>query len=569
MASHAYLSGASPANQPDAHGITGGRARSAAAVMAPALSIAAMMALGFLAVAAQLVRLAANGQGSLRLQASEPIVRSYARADIVDRKGRLLATDLGAHSLYADPALVLDADEAAEKLAAALPGLDATELRGLLADRSRRFVWIRRGLAPAMAQRIHDLGLPGLQFRTEPKRSYPQGRLAGHILGSVGIDNRALSGIERHIDEELGLESGLSGDFERPPVVLTIDLGVQHGLEQELAAGVTRFGASGAAGVLLDVDSGEVLAAASVPDVDPARGIEALEAARIDRLQVATYELGSIFKAFTVAIALDLGIATPDTIIDVRAPLQVGRFAIRDLHSAGRPLSVREIFIQSSNVGAGRLAQATGRDRQRAYLTRLGLTTPMRTEVGAVAAPRGPDRWGEVELVTIAYGHGLALAPIQFAAAAAAIVNGGFKVEPRFIKTLPGVVRPPAERTRVLSAETSRKMTDLMRRNVTQSNATGRRADVPGFEVGGKTGTAEMATAGGYAKRSVVASFLAAFPMSAPRYLLLVTLIEPKPETDARGHPDARGLITAGVNAAPLAAQVIARAAPLLGLAPR
>ena len=536
--------------------------------LGPALSIALLMALGFSAVAGQLVRLAMSGQGSLRLQASEPIVKSYARPDIVDRRGRLLATDLGAHSLYADPVLVLDPDEAAEKLALIFPALDAADLRGQLADRSRRFVWIKRGLTPAMAQHIHDLGLPGLMFRTEPKRSYPQGRLAGHILGSVGIDNRALSGVERHIDEAFGLESGLSGDVERRPVALTIDLGVQHGLEQELAAGVAEFGARAAAAVILDVDSGAVLAAASLPDVDPARGVEALEPERIDRLQVATYELGSIFKAFTVAMALDLGLVVPDSVIDVRVPLQIGRFLIRDLHGAGRPLTVREIFVQSSNVGAGRLAQMIGRPRQRAYLARLGITDQLRTEAALVAAPRLPEYWGEAELVTIAYGHGLAVAPLQVAAAAAALVNGGFRVRPHFVATLPGAAPAPLARPRVLSSETSRMMREIMRRNVTQANGTGRRADVPGFEVGGKTGTAEIARAGGYQKKAVVASFLAAFPMSAPRYLLLVSLIEPRPQTDQTGQGPAIQ-ITAGINAAPVAARVIARTAPLLGIIPR
>ena len=539
-----------------------------ASTFAHGLAIALAMTLGFLTVSAQLVRLAMIGQGTLRLQASEPIVRSFARADIVDRKGRLLATDLASHSLYADPVLVLDPDEAAEKLAGMLPGLDTAELRGQLADRGRRFVWIRRGLTPGVAQRIHDLGLPGLMLRTEPKRSYPQGRLAGHILGSVGIDNRALSGIERYIDDTLGLESGLSGDFARPPVALTIDLGVQHGLEQELAAGVAEFRASGAAGVILDVATGAILAAASLPDIDPARGVEALEPERIDRLQVATYELGSIFKAFTVAMALDLGLVTPDTVLDVRVPLQIGRFLIRDLHGAGRPLTVREIFIQSSNVGAGMLARSIGRDRQRAYLAGFGLTGPLRTEAAAVSAPRLPEHWGEAELVTIAYGHGLAVAPIQFAGAAAALVNGGLRVRPHFVP-LPRRGAPPIDR--VISADTSRMMREIMRRNVTQANGTGRRAEVAGFEVGGKTGTAEMAGVGGYQKKSVIASFLAAFPMSAPRYVLLVTLVEPKvplkPLAGSQG--EAKDQITAGVNAAPVAARVIARTAPLLGVIPR
>ena len=529
----------------------------------PGFVIAGLTACAFLAVAAQLVRLAVLAPAGVRIQAAEPLVVSFTRPDIVDRKGRLLATDLQAFSLYADPTLVIDVDDAAEKLTAVFPEMPAAELRGQLADRTRRFIWLRRGLSPGLAQRVHDLGIPGVSFRPEPRRTYPQGRLAGHVLGGVSIDNRGLAGLERHIDDALGLESGLSGELQRPPVVLTLDIGVQHGLEEELALALAHYRASGVAGVILDVGSGEILAAASLPDVDPARPGEALDADRIDRLQVATYELGSVLKAFTVAMALNAGLVRPDTVLDVRAPLQAGRYLIRDLHPSGRPLTVREIFIQSSNVGAGLIAQAAGVEKMRAFLTRAGLAEPMRSEVGAISAPRLPQRWGEAELITVAYGHGLAVAPLQFAAAAAALVNGGLRVRPTYVRSMPGVVAPVSAPARVVSAETSAAMRDLMRRAVTQPNGTGRRADVAGFEVGGKTGTAEMADPAGYRAKSVVASFLAAFPISAPRHLLLVTLIEPKPGADTNGQ------ITAGVNAAPVAGRIIARTGHLLSMIAR
>jgi cell division protein FtsI (penicillin-binding protein 3) len=528
-----------------------------------ALWIATLMALAFLAVCGQLVRLAATKQGTaLRLQAAEPIAESHARPDIVDRNGRLLATDLEGHSLFADPALVLDRDEVVERLAEVLADVDRVGLNRQLADRSRRFVWVRRGLTPGLAQRIHDLGLPGLGFRREPIRTYPAGRLAGHVLGGVSIDNRGLSGLERHIDEAIGVEATVGAfDPARPQVRTTIDIGVQHGIEEELAAAIARYSAAGASAVILDVDSGEVLGAASFPEIDPSRPVEAQDTDRIDRLRTATYELGSIFKTVTIAMALELGAVTPDTVLDVRVPLRMGRFIIRDLHPAGRPLTVREVFIRSSNVGAGRIALAVGADRQRAFLERLGLTEPMRTEVGPVAPPQLPARWDTSSLITISYGHGIAVAPLQFAAAAAALVNGGRRVTPTFIVRSGFLASGTSPADIVIAPETSAMVRDLLRRNVTQPGGSGRRADVPGYEVGGKTGTAEIAANGAYQERAVVASFLAAFPMSAPRYVLLVTLHEPKPSEETRGQ------ITAGLTAAPVAARIIARAGPLLGLA--
>ena len=528
------------------------------------LLVALGMALAFSAVGAQLVRLAlVSSPSGPRVQLAEPLVRIFARPDIVDRKGRLLATDLTTHSLFADPTLVIDADEASEKLAAILPELDQADLRASLADKSRRFVWIRRQLSPALAQRIHDLGLPGLAFRGEPRRIYPQGRLAGHVLGHVSIDNRGMAGLERFIDEAQGLETGYSAEFARPPVMSTLDVGAQHALEEELSLALALYGASGAAGVILDAASGAILAAASLPDVDPSRPGESLLSDRIDRLGSATWELGSVLKIFTVAMALEMRLAAPGTVIDVRVPLQIGRWTIRDLVPSGRPLTLREVLVQSSNIGVAQLAMLAGAQQQRAFLTRAGLIEPIRIETGPLGVPRIPERWGDIETATVAYGYGIAVSPMQLAAATAALVNGGSRVRPHMIGGMSaagGAAAAPA--TRVVSAETSARMRDMLRRAVTQPNGTGRRAEVPGFEVGGKTGTAELATRGGYHARSVVASFVGAFPMNAPRFVVLVSLMEPRPE-------DGGGRITAGVNAAPIAGRIIARTGPLLGVVPR
>jgi cell division protein FtsI (penicillin-binding protein 3) len=530
----------------------------------PVRLIALAIALGFVAIGARVLHLSVviPGVGSApKAHLVEPMVRAFARPDIVDRKGRLLATDLTAYGLHADPVLVIDPDETSERIAAVLPDLDQAELRASLADRSRRFVRIRRQLSPALAQRIHDLGLPGIAFRNEPRRTYPQGRLAGHVLGFVNAENRGMAGIERHIDEAQGLETGYSADFSRPPVTLTLDTGAQHALEEELSFALARYAGSGAAGLILDVVSGAVLAAASLPDVDPASPAETLLSDRLDRLNASAWELGSVMKVFTVAMTLDSKLATPATVLDVRVPLQVGRWTIRDTFPSGRPLTLREVLVQSSNVGVAQLALLAGAAQQRAFLARMGLTEPMRLETGTLAAPRLPERWGLAETATISYGYGLAVSPMQFAAAAAALVNGGTLVRPHLVTVLPGHVPAAEPPRRVVSAETSAQIREMLRRAVTSPNGTGRRADVPGLEVGGKTGTAELAGRGGYRARSVVASFVAAFPISAPRYLVLVSLIEPKPDP-----ADAQGRITAGVNAAPIAARVVARTAALLGV---
>ncbi len=530
-----------------------------------ALAVTGTVMLAFGAVAGQLVRLAARGHGTPVVAMNEAVPTSFARPDIVDRNGRLLATDLETHSLFADPALVLDRDEVVERLSTVLPDLDEAELRNALADRTRRFVWVRRGLTPKLAQEVHNLGLPGLAFRRELRRAYPAGSVAGHMLGFVNIDNKGLGGLERHLDDSDRVEPVHGATLsEKAPLRLSIDLGVQHTLEDELKAAVVRHEAAGAAGVVLDVRTGEVLASASLPDVDPARPATVLDTGRPDRISGGSYELGSIFKTLTIAMALDDGQVTLDSVLDVREPLTVGRFTIRDLHPAGRPLTVAEVFTHSSNVGAGMMALEAGAERQRAFLASLGLLTVERSEAGPIAPPQVPARWDRAETITVSYGHGLAVAPIRFAAAAAALVNGGELIQPTFLRRLPPNTSAGDEiaRTRVIRPETSARIRELMRLNVTDPQGTGRRAEATGYEVGGKTGTADMPGPGGYKSRAVIASFLGAFPMRDPRYVTLVMLFEPKPNAASRHQ------VLAGVNAAPTTGRLVARIAPLLGVLP-
>jgi cell division protein FtsI (penicillin-binding protein 3) len=518
------------------------------------------VALAFTAVGGQLVHLALQHQetSAIRVSMMSSSASSLARPDIVDRNGRLLATDVKMPSLYADPMLIQDADEAAERLVRLFPETDLRELRRNLADKSRRFVWVRRGLSPQVAQRVHNLGIPGLLFMDEVRRTYPAGRLGGHILGRVDIDNRGTAGIERHIDEigasEVAHGARLSA---RAPVRLSIDLSVMHALDNELSEAMARYGATGAAGIVMDARTGEIAAAVSRPSADPAIAEESLDPSRTDKVASGTYELGSIMKLVTTAMALEAG-KSLDSLVDTTQPLKAGRYTIEDLHPLGRPMSVAEVFIHSSNVGAGQLALSAGAETQKAFLEKLGLWSAQKTEVATGPEPLKPAQLARIEQITLAFGHGLAVTPLQFTASSAALLNGGNRITPTFLARDPATAAKTGDR--VVSSRTSALLREVMRRNVTDPAGTGRRADVPGFEVGGKTGTAELATAGGYRKKSVIASFLGAFPASDPRYVTLVLIFEPKGQTITEGE------ITAGRNAAPTTARLVERVAPLLGV---
>lgn len=524
------------------------------------LVLCAALGLVFAAIGAQVVRLAIGGGETVRLSAAQPVGQNYARADILDRRGNLIATDIDAPSLFADPALVNDLDEVIDKLVALFPDLKAQDLRQALGDRTRRFAWIRRGLTPIEERRVHELGLPGLAFRREPRRAYPAGALSGHFVGLVNVDNKGLSGIERYIDEK-GASELVAGPV-RPraaPVRLSIDLGAQHAVARELKDAMSRYQANAASALVMDVDSGELLAMVSLPDADPNQPGLALAPERLDKLTGGVFELGSIFKILTVALAMDDLSASPERFYDASQPLRFGRHTINDLHPLHRPLTVREILVRSSNVGSAMIALEAGRDRQRAFLDRLGLLDHIQTEAGRIAPPLVPPRWEEIETATIAYGHGLAVSPLQFATAVASLVNGGIRIRPTLLRQ----ETQPVGEARVVSKRTSAYVRELLRAVVVDPHGTGKRADVPGYDVGGKTGTAEIPTRGGYQGDAVVSSFLAITPASAPRYLVLVSLFEPK------GVSETQGKITAGLNAAPTAGRIVARVAPLLGLLPR
>jgi cell division protein FtsI (penicillin-binding protein 3) len=484
-----------------------------------------------------------------------------SRPDILDREGRLLATDIRTFSLFGDPRRVIDADEATELVTAVLPDLDANEVRERLASK-RSFVWLKREITPMQQDEIHGLGLPGLGFLRENRRVYPAGAQAGHVLGHVNIDNAGIAGLEKWIDgrglaelHQAGLASGKTLD----PIELALDLTAQHAMRDELQKAKDHFKAIAAAGLVLDVDTGEIVSMVSLPDYDPNKPGKSMDKTRLNRLTTGVFEMGSTFKALTVAMALDSGKATLASRYDATAPLQYGTFTINDFHPQRRVLTVPEVFIHSSNIGSARMALAQGVDAHRAFLKKMGQLDRLRTELPESAEPLLPKNWGELSTVTIAFGHGLSVAPLQSVMATAALVNGGKLIPPTFLKR--NAEEAAALAKQVIKPETSQQMRYLMRLNVEKGTA--KRAEVEGFYVGGKTGTSEKVVNGRYAKDKLLTAFMGTFPADRPRYLLLVMIDEPQ------ATPETHGYATSGYNAVPTAGKIIARIAPLLGLKPR
>lgn len=489
------------------------------------------------------------------------LTASQARPDIVDRNNETLATDIKTAALFAEPRYVIDPDEATELLVSVLPDLDRGRLRQLLST-DAKFAYIKREITPRQQEAIHHLGIPGIGFRVENRRFYPGGPAASHVLGTVNIDNQGIAGIEKFIDKSFldDLQAaGFASDHAMEPVRLSLDLRVQHVIRDELVEAMQRYSAIAAIGIVLDVNTGEVLGMSSVPDYDSNNRDELLDPNRMNRASVGVYEMGSTFKGFTVAMALDSGAAKVTDSFDATHGLTVGRFTISDFHGKHRWLTVPEIFIYSSNVGAARMALAVGNQGQHDYFERFGLLDELRTELPEAGAPIVPKMpWPKVTTITMAFGHGISVSPLQTAVAGAALVNGGFYIKPTFLpRTLDeaaAIARP------ILSARTSEILRNLFRLNVLKGS--GRRAAVEGYSVGGKTGTAEKVENGRYTGSKRRNAFLAAFPMDAPKYLVLVVLDEPKPEAPGQG-------ATAGVNAAPTAGNIVRRIAPMLGVEPK
>jgi cell division protein FtsI (penicillin-binding protein 3) len=515
----------------------------------------------FAIIAARLLMYAIVGDShGTRRTASQDAIAT-ARPDILDRNGEILATDVKAASLFGEPRRIIDVDEAVELLTATLSGLDEREVRERLSSR-KGFVWLKRELTTQQQKDVFHLGIPGIGFLRENKRVYPNGADVSHLIGLVNVDNQGIAGIEKWLDSN-GLadlhRAGFGTELQQMPVELAVDLRVEHALRDELMKAKIKFKAKAASGVVSNVNTGEIVAMVSLPDFDPNNPREANDPDRINRLTTGVYEMGSTFKAFTLAMALDSGKATLNSMYDVRAPLRYGRFKIHDDHPLGRFINMKEVFTYSSNIGAARIALAQGVEAHKAFLAKMGQLTRLRTELPESASPILPRRWGELNTVTISFGHGLSVAPLQAVMGIDALVNGGYLIPPTFLKRTEKEAKAVAKR--VIKPETSEKMRFLMRLNA--EIGTARKADVKGYYIGGKTGTAEKVINGRYAKKRVLNAFTAILPADKPQYQLLVMLDEPQPL------PETHGFITSGWNAVPTGGKVIARIAPLLGIEPR
>ncbi|SEQ40678.1 cell division protein FtsI (penicillin-binding protein 3) [Faunimonas pinastri] len=507
------------------------------------------------------MRLVMIGVGGETDDKSSPVAvsSSQARPDITDRRGEILATDIKTASLFAEPRKIVDPDEATELLTTVFPDMNRARLRRQLSTNSG-FVYLRRELTPRQQQTVHDLGIPGIGFRVENKRFYPGGATASHVLGEVNIDNQGIAGIEKYIDRS-GLTDLNAAGFDighnSEPVKLSIDLRVQNVVRDEIAQGLAHYEATGAVGIVMDVRTGEVIAMSSGPDYDPNDRAQALDKNNMNRATVGVYEMGSTFKTFTTAMALDAGAATLNSSFDASHSLQIGRNTIHDFHSKGRWLTVPEIFKYSSNVGTGRMVLKLGVDKQKEYLKRFGFLDTLRTELPEAGAPIVPKAWPEITSVTVAFGHGISVSALQTAAAGVAVVNGGVYFPPTFLTRSQDEAAQVGRQ--VIKPETSADMRKLLRLNVIDGS--GRSANIPGYLVGGKTGTAEKVENGRYSKTRVMNAFLSAFPMDKPRYLVFTLIDDPK-NVDGRDNQSAH-------NAAPMCGNIIRRIAPMLDVAPR
>jgi cell division protein FtsI (penicillin-binding protein 3) len=498
--------------------------------------------------------------------AGNPIIGQ--RSDIVDRNGRILATNLQTHSLYAHPHDMIDPARVAQELAAIFPEIDEAELlKDFTGD--RRFLWIRRQLSPEQMQAVHDIGSPGLLFGPREMRLYPNGPIASHILGGASYGREGVSsaevigvaGVERHFDSFLRDPAN-----EGAPLQLSLDLTIQAVTEQVLAGGMSIMNAKGASSVLMDIHTGEIIAMASLPDFDPNSRPRApttgdqSDSPLFNRAVQGVYELGSVFKIFPIAQALELGLVNPDTMIDTQGPLTWGRFRITDFRSYGPRQSTTDVIVHSSNIGTARIAMQIGAERQQEFLRNLGFLEP--TQVEMVEAPTGrpllPRNWSEISTMTISYGHGLSTSPLHLAAGYASLLNGGTLVRPTLLRQ-----ESPVPGPRVISEAVSAQSRSMLRQVVTSGTASF--AEVEGYEVGGKTGTADKprAAGGGYYEDKVIATFASVFPANDPKYILIVTLDEPSENSGVEPRR------TAGWTAVPVAAEIIRRVAPLLGLRPQ
>lgn len=475
-----------------------------------------------------------------------------ARADLVDRNGRMLAADLLHYGLYVDPTEVWEVEETRRALLRAAPEMSPARLDKVL--RSGRRGYVFGGLNPAEKAKIYELGLPGVTFEPEQRRIYPLGQTAAHLIGFSDTGGEGLSGAE------FALNQAIRGGEPGEAVPLSIDLRVQAALEEELFKAAQLHSAKGAVGIVTNVHTGEVLGLASWPTFNPNEPGRAGPEALTNRAGASVYEMGSIMKVFSVAMGLDSGAVNIGSVIDASSPLKMAGRSVRDYHAENRSMTVAEVFMHSSNIGTSRIALMAGADTMLKYYKDFGLLDPAPIELRESARPITPRQWDPNTLASASFGHAISVTPLAVAAGMGAVLNGGVYV-PLTIKPVKDGERPKGRR--VLREETSKAMLDLMRANVV--HGTGGKADAEGLRVGGKTGSAEKAGRGGYQRDKLISSFAAVFPADGPlesdRYFVLIMMDEPK------GTKETFGFATGGWTAAPAAGRVIDRIGPVLGVA--
>ena len=513
----------------------------------------------FLAIAGQVTHLTLfpkQDEGPLRPITEAPL----PRPDIVDRNGVLLATDVAVASIFADPSKIIDIDEAVELLTATMPDVDAKELRRKLAT-AKRFAWIKRQVSPEERDAVYNLGIPGVSYVNERRRVYPQGRLSSHVVGYVDLDTKGIAGIEKYLDDQGALYTASlaePAEHKTQPAQMSIDIRVQAALIDEIGQAITKFKAIAGGGIVMNINTGEVLSLVSLPDFNPNQEKKNFSKDQQNRMTSGVYELGSVVKAVTFAMALDYGTATLESRYDARFPLVLGSARINDFHAQRRVLTLPEVFTNSSNIGTAKMALEVGTERHQEFLRRVGLFQKLQTELPEAAKPLLPRRWSKLATATAAFGHGFAVQPLQGAAVVAGLLNGGHLLTPTFLRR--NEEEAMAMATTVVKSSTSEVLRYLFRLNATEGSAS--KADVIGYRVGGKTGTAEKVVAGRYSKEKRLASFIGAFPMDNPKYLVLVMLDEPK------AIPGTYGFATSGWNAVPTAGKIIERIAPMLDVEP-
>lgn len=484
------------------------------------------------------------------------------RPTIVDRNGEILAQDMIVRSLYAEPSKIIEKYSTLDILLRTLPDLDVKRTERMLFS-DRNFVWIKREVSENEYKSVMSLGQPAVGFREETKRQYPSENVTSHLLGLVDVDQKGIAGIESYIDDHISKLFPYSSEAEinsDQTVSLSIDIRAQNALRNDLLDAIQRYKAKAAYGIVMNVKTGEIAALVSLPDYKPDDIEKMRDELYANRAVMGVFEMGSVFKTFTMAMALDSGKVQLNDTFDTRQPLRYGRFKIDDFHPERKIMTVPEVFRYSSNIGTAKIALELGPEGHKAFLREIGLLDRLQIELAESATPLVPrGEWSEISSVTISYGHGISVTPLHVATATAAMINGGNYIKPTLLKR--DIFDSQPLYRRVISKDTSQKIRDLLRMNALIG--TGKNADIEGLRVGGKTGTAEKIINGKYADGRLVNSFVAAFPMDDPEYTVVITLDEPQ------GVEETKGYSTAGWNAAPTAGRVIKDIAPILGVLPK